>query len=133
MALYKGQRVFRLFTFKNYFCNMIFILLNVQNRENEAISVLSKIYDLDRLEDEVALITAQSEQDRQKRDEARFKDVFKSKEIRLAFLAGAGLQVKVNIKIPFSCWDNLCKCSLLDWHKPFVNIQYNGGASMLNV
>ncbi|AES63093.1 sugar porter (SP) family MFS transporter [Medicago truncatula] len=50
--------------------------LYINNRENEAIIVLGKIYDFDRLEDEVALLTAQSEQD----------------QIRLAFLAGAGLQ-----------------------------------------
>jgi SP family myo-inositol transporter-like MFS transporter 13 len=55
--------------------------------------VLGKIYDFDRLEDEVALLTAQSEQDRQKRDDVSYAHVFKSKEIRLAFLAGAGLQV----------------------------------------
>jgi SP family myo-inositol transporter-like MFS transporter 13 len=65
----------------------------VQNRESEAILVLGKIYDFDRLEDEIALLTAQSEQDRQKRDDVSYAHVFKSKEIRLAFLAGAGLQV----------------------------------------
>jgi hypothetical protein len=72
----------------------------VQNRESEAILVLGKIYDFDRLEDEVALLTAQSEQDRQKRDDVSYGHVFKSKEIRLAFLAGAGLQVKINLEIP---------------------------------
>ncbi|KAJ1385836.1 Sugar/inositol transporter [Sesbania bispinosa] len=62
------------------------------NRKNEAITVLAKIYDFARLEDEVASLTIQSEQDSQKRDDIRFWDVFKSKEIRLAFLAGGGLQ-----------------------------------------
>ncbi|KAK7310320.1 hypothetical protein RJT34_07766 [Clitoria ternatea] len=62
-----------------------------KNRKEEAITVLANIYDFDRLEDEVALLTTQSEQDHQKRD-IRYLDVFKSKEIRLAFLAGAGLQ-----------------------------------------
>ncbi|WJX21778.1 Integrin alpha chain-like protein (Alpha-int1) [Trifolium repens] len=66
--------------------------LYINNRESEAILVLGKIYDFDRLEDEVALLTAQSEQDRQKRDDVSYAHVFKSKEIRLAFLAGAGLQ-----------------------------------------
>ncbi|XP_058774510.1 inositol transporter 1-like [Vicia villosa] len=66
--------------------------LYINNRENDAIIVLGKIYDSDRLEDEVALLTAQSEQDRRKRDDVRFRHVFKSKEIRLAFLAGGGLQ-----------------------------------------
>ncbi|RDY03900.1 Inositol transporter 1 [Mucuna pruriens] len=77
---------------------MLFLLpesprwLFVKNRKEEAIAVLAKIYDFDRLEDEVALLTTQSEQDRQRRDDIRYRDVFKSKEIRLAFLAGAGLQ-----------------------------------------
>ncbi|MCH99329.1 inositol transporter 1-like, partial [Trifolium medium] len=66
--------------------------LYINNRESEAIIVLGKIYDFDRLDDEVALLTAQSEQDRQKRDDVSYGHVFKSKEIRLAFLAGAGLQ-----------------------------------------
>ncbi|KAJ1385838.1 Sugar/inositol transporter [Sesbania bispinosa] len=67
--------------------------LFIKNRKNEAVDVLSNIYDLSRLEDEVDFLTAQSEQDRQKRNNVRFSDVFKSKEIRLAFLVGAGLQV----------------------------------------
>jgi len=56
--------------------------------------VLAKIYDFARLEDEVNLLTTQSEKDCQRRDGIRYWDVFKSKEIRLAFLAGAGLQVR---------------------------------------
>lgn len=64
-----------------------------QNRKNEAVDVLSKIFDMSRLEDEVDFITAQSEQDRQKRKNVKYGDVFKSKEIRLAFLVGAGMQV----------------------------------------
>ncbi|KAE9618595.1 putative major facilitator, sugar transporter, major facilitator superfamily [Lupinus albus] len=67
--------------------------LFIKNRKDEAVDVLSKIYDIDRLEDEVEFLTAQSEQDRQKRKNVRFMNVFKSKEIRLAFLVGAGLQV----------------------------------------
>ncbi|CAL0300439.1 unnamed protein product [Lupinus luteus] len=66
--------------------------LFIKNRKDEAVDVLSKIYDVDRLEDEVDFLTAQSEQDRQKRNNVRFTNVFKSKEIRLAFLVGAGLQ-----------------------------------------
>lgn len=65
----------------------------LQNRKDEAIDVLSKIYDLSRLEDEVDFLTAQSEQDRQKRKNAKLGNAFKSKEIRLAFLVGAGLLV----------------------------------------
>ena len=65
----------------------------MQDRKNEAVTVLSKIYDLARLEDEVDFLTAQSEQEQEKRNDVKLCDVFKSKEIRLAFLAGAGLQV----------------------------------------
>ncbi|KAK7304280.1 hypothetical protein VNO77_45147 [Canavalia gladiata] len=65
--------------------------LFVKNRKNEAVDVLSKIYDFARLEDEVDFLTAQSEQDRQKRSNVKFWNVFKSKEIRLAFIVGGGL------------------------------------------
>ncbi|KAK7343230.1 hypothetical protein VNO77_11817 [Canavalia gladiata] len=66
--------------------------LFMKNRKNEAVDVLSKIYDVDRLEDEVDFLTSQLEQDIQKSKNVRLGDVFKSKEIRLAFLVGAGLQ-----------------------------------------
>lgn len=59
--------------------------------KNKAIAVLAKIYDLARLEDEVDHLAAAEEEERQKKN-ARIRDVFKTKEIRLAFLAGAGLQ-----------------------------------------
>ncbi|MED6119259.1 Integrin alpha chain-like protein (Alpha-int1) [Stylosanthes scabra] len=74
------------FTFGYYFTFFI-----DQNRKNEAVDVLSKIYDLSRLEDEVDFLTAQSEQDRQRRSNVNFWHVFRSKEIRLAFLVGGGL------------------------------------------
>ncbi|KAI9115031.1 hypothetical protein K1719_014044 [Acacia pycnantha] len=66
--------------------------LFVKDRQNEAVNVLSKIYDFARLEDEVEFLRVQSEQDHQKTKEIRYWDVFKFKQIRLAFLAGAGLQ-----------------------------------------
>ncbi|KAF7837132.1 inositol transporter 1-like [Senna tora] len=66
--------------------------LFMQNRKDEAVSVLSKIYDLDRLEDEVEYYCAQLEEELEKQSNVRYMDVFKTKEIRLAFLAGAGLQ-----------------------------------------
>lgn len=68
----------------------------MQNRKEEAVYVLSKIYDFARLEDEVGFLTAQSEQESQEMKEVKYRDVFKYKEIRLAFLAGAGLQVIIN-------------------------------------
>lgn len=76
-------------------CHSNISYLNVQNERSKAIAVLSKIYDIARLEDEIDYLTAQLEEEDQKRSDVRWMDVFKSKEIRLAFLAGAGLQVRV--------------------------------------
>lgn len=66
----------------------------MQNEKAKAISVLSKIYDIARLEDEIDFLSAASAEEPHKKDDVGFFDVFKSKEIRLAFLAGAGLQVR---------------------------------------
>ncbi|OMO97701.1 Sugar/inositol transporter [Corchorus olitorius] len=66
--------------------------LFMKNDEAEAVYVLSKIYDLARLEDEIDHLSASLEQERQNQHTVKYMDVFKSKEIRLAFLAGAGLQ-----------------------------------------
>ncbi|KAI4334720.1 hypothetical protein L6164_013432 [Bauhinia variegata] len=66
--------------------------LFMQNKKDEAVSVLCKIYDLARLEDEIDYYCAQLEEDLQKQNNLRYLDVFNTKEIRLAFLAGAGLQ-----------------------------------------
>ncbi|GLT98960.1 hypothetical protein SLE2022_164320 [Rubroshorea leprosula] len=66
--------------------------LLMKNDKNQAIRVLSKIYDLSRLEDEIDHLTAASEEESQKRNEIRYFDVFRIKEIRIALLAGAGLQ-----------------------------------------
>ncbi|OWM87926.1 hypothetical protein CDL15_Pgr000343 [Punica granatum] len=62
------------------------------NKKDEAVTVMSKIYTLDRLEDEIDHLSASSEAERLKKNNVRYQDVFKSKEIRLAFIAGAGLQ-----------------------------------------
>ncbi|XP_021289920.1 inositol transporter 1-like [Herrania umbratica] len=66
--------------------------LFMKNDEAQAITVLSKIYDLARLEDEIDHLSASLEEERQKKNTVKYMDVFKSKEMRLAFLAGAGLQ-----------------------------------------
>ncbi|KAE8077175.1 hypothetical protein FH972_015765 [Carpinus fangiana] len=63
-----------------------------KNERSKAIAVLSKIYDIARLEDEIDYLTAQSEEENKKKSDVRWMDVLKAKEIRLAFLAGAGLQ-----------------------------------------
>lgn len=73
----------------------------MQNRKDEAVSVISKIYDTDRLEDELEYCTAQLEEELERQSKVRYLDVFKTKEIRLAFLAGAGLQVYDFLETPF--------------------------------
>ncbi|KAH7572776.1 hypothetical protein JRO89_XS03G0010600 [Xanthoceras sorbifolium] len=66
--------------------------LFMKSDKNKAIAVLAKIYDLARLEDEIDHLTAAEEEERRKKNTVRYLDVFRKKEIRLAFLAGAGLQ-----------------------------------------
>lgn len=56
--------------------------------------MLSKIYDADRLEDELQKFSATLDEEPENKNSVRYRDVFKIKEIRLAFVAGAGLQVK---------------------------------------
>lgn len=68
-------------------------ILNIQSDKDKAIVVLARIYDFDRLEDEIEHLSSALEEERQKKNTIRYLDVFKTKEIRLAFLAGAGLQV----------------------------------------
>ncbi|KAM7256503.1 hypothetical protein ACFE04_012244 [Oxalis oulophora] len=66
--------------------------LFMKNEQTKAIDVLAKIYDLDRLEDEIQNLSSALEEEQQRKSTVRYMDVFKTKEIRLAFLAGAGLQ-----------------------------------------
>ena len=66
----------------------------MQNDRSKAISVLSKIYEFPRLEDEIDYLSSQLEEEQKKRKDVSYWDVFRRKEIRLAFLAGAGLQVR---------------------------------------
>ncbi|XP_038898024.1 inositol transporter 1 [Benincasa hispida] len=66
--------------------------LFMKDDKSKAISVLSKIYDFPRLEDEIDYLSSQLEEEKHKKKNVSYMDVFKSKEIRLAFLAGAGLQ-----------------------------------------
>ena len=67
--------------------------LYMKNRKEEAIQVLSKMYDISRLEDEINHLSAAEEEEKLQKDTVSYLDVFKSKEMRLAFFAGAGLQV----------------------------------------
>ncbi|KAH9624728.1 hypothetical protein KSS87_015627 [Heliosperma pusillum] len=73
--------------FLSYLINLAF----TEGEKAKAVAVLSKIYDPFRLEDEVDLLAAAAEEDRHKK-KARVLDVFRNKEIRLAFLVGGGLQ-----------------------------------------
>ncbi|KAK1270885.1 Inositol transporter 1 [Acorus gramineus] len=66
--------------------------LFLKKDKSEAVSVLAKIYDPGRLEEEIDLLSIAYEDEIQSKHGASYRDVFKSKEIRLAFLAGAGLQ-----------------------------------------
>lgn len=66
--------------------------LYLKNEKPQAIAVLAKIYGSDRLEEEIDLLAVASEEAFRSKNNVRYLDVFKSKEMRLAFLAGAGLQ-----------------------------------------
>ncbi|KAK9902342.1 hypothetical protein M0R45_001717 [Rubus argutus] len=65
----------------------------MKDDKEKAIAVLSKIYDVARLEDEIDYLAAQAEEERHKKKDVSYLQVFKTKEIRLAFLVGAGLQM----------------------------------------
>ncbi|CAL8992559.1 unnamed protein product [Prunus brigantina] len=66
--------------------------LFMKDDKETAIAVMSKIYNLSRLEDEIDYLTSQAEEEHHKKKDVSYWNVFKVKEIRLAFLAGAGLQ-----------------------------------------
>ena len=56
--------------------------------------MLSKIYDPFRLEEEIGYLdSALEEEELLRKNAVSYWDVFRIKEVRLAFLAGAGLQV----------------------------------------
>ncbi|KAK9159502.1 hypothetical protein Syun_005843 [Stephania yunnanensis] len=66
--------------------------LYMHDDKAKAIAVLAKIYDPDRLGDEVEQLALAAEEDDRSKESVHFLDVFKIKEIRIAFFAGAGLQ-----------------------------------------
>lgn len=63
-----------------------------KDEKAKAIAVLERIYESDRLEEEVELLATSSMHEFQSNNTGSYLDVFKSKELRLAFFAGAGLQ-----------------------------------------
>jgi MFS transporter, SP family, solute carrier family 2 (myo-inositol transporter), member 13 len=77
-----------------------------QDEKAKAIAVLEKIYDSDRLEEEVELLASSSMNEFQSDNTGSYLDVFKSKELRLAFFTGAGLQV--------------CSASFLPYYSRFL-------------
>lgn len=65
----------------------------MQDKKEEATRVLSKIYPSPRLEDEIEILEDHLEKERATQVKVKYSDVFTSKEIRSAFICGAGLQL----------------------------------------
>ncbi|XP_047066066.1 inositol transporter 1 [Lolium rigidum] len=63
-----------------------------KDEKAKAIAVLEQIYDSDRLDEEVDLLASSSMHEFQSNCTGSYLDIFRSKELRLAFCAGAGLQ-----------------------------------------
>ncbi|CAM0904048.1 unnamed protein product [Alopecurus aequalis] len=63
-----------------------------KDEKAKAIAVLEQIYDSGRLEEEVDLLASSSMHEFQSNCTGSYLDIFRSKELRLAFCAGAGLQ-----------------------------------------
>lgn len=66
--------------------------LYMKKRKTDAVVVLSKIYDPCRLEEELDHLSSALDEEHLRKNAVSYWDVFRIKEIRLAFLAGAGLQ-----------------------------------------
>ncbi|KAJ3696854.1 hypothetical protein LUZ61_000559 [Rhynchospora tenuis] len=66
--------------------------LYMKDKKSKAIAVLENIYDSDRLKEEIDQLADASRKDSQSKKIVSYLDVLKSKEIRLAFFTGAGLQ-----------------------------------------
>ncbi|XP_059300211.1 inositol transporter 1-like [Lycium ferocissimum] len=67
--------------------------LYMKKDKSEAAAVLAKIYDPYRLEEELDQLATALEGECLRKQAISYLDVFRRKEIRLAFFAGAGLQV----------------------------------------
>lgn len=78
-----------------------------QKEKSDAIDVLSKIYEPIRLEEEIDQLATALEEERQRKIKVSYFDVIRVKELRLAFFAGAGMQV---ISRPFYSSTKLISC-----------------------
>lgn len=96
--IYKAKSIFVLYFLHVFVSSCITNLgLNLQDDKDKAIDVMSKIYDVARLQDEIDYLSSQAEEEQRKKKSVSYLNVFRSKEIRLAFLAGAGLQVGLSV------------------------------------
>ncbi|KAK9062489.1 hypothetical protein SSX86_019676 [Deinandra increscens subsp. villosa] len=91
-----------------------------KNRSSsEAIAMLSKIYEPERLKDELQQLSAALEEERRGRNSVRYKDIIRIKEIRLAFVAGAVRGVRNSLKPNRTAQTEACRpvgdpnCSVL--------------------
>ncbi|MED6110707.1 Integrin alpha chain-like protein (Alpha-int1) [Stylosanthes scabra] len=66
--------------------------LYFKNRKEAAANVMSKIYPSPRLEDEIEILESHLAKEQENSVKVKYSDVFKLKEIRVAFICGAGLQ-----------------------------------------
>ncbi|XP_057781621.1 inositol transporter 1 [Salvia miltiorrhiza] len=66
--------------------------LYMKKEKSDAIDVLSKIYDPFRLEEEIDQLATALEEERQRKTLVSYFDVIRVKPLRLAFMAGAGMQ-----------------------------------------
>nr|XP_048328640.1 uncharacterized protein LOC107415127 isoform X2 [Ziziphus jujuba var. spinosa] len=84
------------------FCQNLPRWLFIKSDKAKAISVLCKIYEFPRLEDEIAYLSSQLE-DLQQKEEVSYWDVFRRTDIRLAFLANVRLQKCVSAIHRYQC------------------------------
>ncbi|XP_057849581.1 inositol transporter 1 isoform X2 [Cryptomeria japonica] len=85
--------------------------LYMKNKQVEAVAVLEKIYDPDSLRSEIEhLSAAVSEELQRSQSKIGFFDLFKTKEVRLALLAGVGLQA----------FQQLCGINTVMYYSPTI-------------
>ncbi|MED6110708.1 hypothetical protein PIB30_045346 [Stylosanthes scabra] len=73
-----------------------------KNRKEVAANVMSKIYQSPRLEDEIEILESHLTKEQENKVKVKYSDVFKLKEIRVAFICGAGLQAFQQLTVPWT-------------------------------